>query len=400
MEVFAARHPIFNELKEVYGYELEFRADFDTYYDALGEDRTAVDFAAFVNYSELTDGRRGFVTFPRDLLLIEFPGLFPKDTTVVQVNLGDPNDQDLLAACRRMRDAGHILALENCRPEHLDNTQLDWVRMAKVDLATTPPGELQALARELAAKGIEAVAKNVQTPDQFSDCLRWGFLYFQGEFFSRPAVREDKKISSSKLTYLRVLHEVNKPGMSYDELAESIKQDVSLTYKLLKFMNSPWFGLRYEIQSVKHALVMLGPEEIRRWFSLIVIRDTGEDKPRELLVRSLTRAKVAELIAPSIGRGKLGPKLFLMGMFSVIDALTDSPMDALLEDLPIDKEVKTALLGGAGLPRSVYDTMLAYERGHWTSFSENCRAIGLDEDKVPTFFRDSLTWANQALDEA
>ena len=400
MEVFAARHPIFNELKEVYGYELEFRSDFDTYYDALGEDKTSADFAAFVNYAELTDGRRGFIRFSRDLLLIEFPGLFPRDSMVVEIVVDNPHDAELLAACRRMRDAGYVLALDGCRPAHLDNGLMDCVRMAKVYLAGTKPPERQSLARDLAARGVEAVAADVGSPGDFAEGLRWGYRYFQGDFFTRPEVREDRKIAPSKLAYLRVLNEVNKPGMSYDELTEAIKHDVNLTYKLLRFMNSPCFGLRYEIQSIKHALVMLGPEEIRRWFSLIVIRDSGGDKPRELLVRSLTRAKVAEQIAPAIGKSKLAPKLFLLGMFSVIDALTDSPMDVVLEELPIDKDVKAALLGKAGLPRTVFDAMLAYERGHWTPFSEHCRKIGLPEDKVPDFFRDALRWANQAIDEA
>jgi EAL and modified HD-GYP domain-containing signal transduction protein len=242
------------------------------------------------------------------------------------------------------------------------------------------------------------MARKVATPQEFDQAAGWGYSYFHGSFFSKPAIQPDKEISASKLVYLQVLNEVNQPELPYDELEDLIKQDVSLTYKLLRFMNSVWFGLRYEVRSIKHALVLLGPTEVRKWASLVVVGRTASDKPRELLLRSLSRARAGELLAPLIGMQAVAPELFLMGMFSVIDALVDMPLIDVLGKLPLNKNIKGALLAAEGPFKIVYDTIVAYEQGEWERFSSCAQTLGLDEGLVPDLFTTSLKWANNAIE--
>jgi len=399
MEVFVARQPVFDEKKEVYGYRLSFRSKFEEYYRALESDTSDTDLMAFVNFGELTAGKKGFVRFSRELLLMEFPILFPNDTTVAVVPGAMDGDEQTLGRCGDLKRFGYAVALDNFRLPLLDSPLLEVADVVVVDFSQVPPEERQAVCEQLAGREIQRLAANVDTAEEFDQAATWGYSYFGGEFFTRPVVRPDQEIAANKLTYLQLLREVNGAALSYDEIASLVEQDVALTYKLLRFMNSAWFGLKFEVNSVRHALVLLGPKEIKRWVSLVAVRSTGDDKPEELLIRSLTRAKASEQLGLLVGQEKNASELFLMGMFSVMDALTDKPIEEVLERLPLREDIKTALLGGSGPYRDVYETVLAYERGDWDKLSESATTLKVDEQKVPELFRTSLKWATEALRE-
>ncbi len=156
---------------------------------------------------------------------------------------------------------------------------------------------------------------------------------------------------------------------------------------------------RYQVSSIKHALVLLGPKEIKKWFSLLVIRNSAQGKPDELVLRALVRAKFAEDLAPSIGKDGRSSDLFLMGMFSLIDALTDMPMMDIMDELPILDEIKAALLGDPGEFRPVYDLILAYEKGDWDRFEQCAADLDLDQAIVPRVLKGAMRWASNAMRE-
>lgn len=403
-EVFVARQAIFDPQKEVYGYELMFRTGFEDYYarldalDVLGPDKAKVDLMAFVNFGELTDGKRGFVTFTPDLLVRELPSLFPNEMMTVGLAVDTPGDENLLARCRELKAAGCEFALNGLAPAHVDHPLLDLVDLVKIDFAACDDQQRQHLCEAMAARGVRALGRNVQTAAEFDQAAGWGYAYFQGDFFTRPDTSSDRAIAANKLIYLQVLNEVNRPELQLEDLEGLIKQDVSMTYRLLKFMNSVWFGLRYEVHSIKHALVLLGPKEVRKWATLLAVADAGEDKPRELLLRSLTRARAAEQLADSAGMSGVAAELFLMGMFSVIDALMDRPMADILEELPLNADVKGALLGEESRFRTMYDLVIGYESGQWERFSTAAASLEVDESAVPDALRKASKWANEALE--
>ncbi len=397
-EVFVARHPIFDRYKNVYGYELVFRTGFEAQYGQIEADRSAVDFLAFVDFEELADGKKGFVNFTRELLLTELPAQLPRETMIVGIPVELTREASLVETCLSMKDAGYMLALTGLGPEDIESPMLKVVDIAKVDFALFDSQQQKALCRRLTSLGVSPLAEGLDEIDQFEQACQWGCSFFEGEFFSKPDQRIEDKIPGNEMAHLRVLHAASQAEVNYDELAELIEQDVAMTYMLLRFMNSAWFGLRYEIRSVKHALVMLGPQEIRRWVSLFVVRMTGKDKPFELLLRSLTRARSAEMAGLMVEMNEQSSELFLMGMFSVIDALMDTPLDKILSDLPLGEDIKDALLGVQNEHRRVFDMILAYERGQWQRFSHFASAMQIDERLVPDVFRKSLQWAHQALE--
>jgi c-di-GMP-related signal transduction protein len=401
MEVFVSRQPVFDREKKVYAYELAFRSGFQAYYEALKGDKASADMMAFVNFAELTDGKRGLVDFPRDLLLMEFPILFDRNSLIAGVPSSLAEDDQVAAKCHALKKVyGFSVAVSDLTPDTLASPLLDSTDLARVDFAATPPDVRQTLCKDLASRDIRPIARNVKSEADFQQAMSEGFAFAEGDFFSKPDVQPDKPIASNKLICMQLLQKVNQPELSYDETAGIVQQDVSLTYRLLKMMNSAWFGLRCEITSVKHALVLLGPAEIRRWASMVAVRSSADDKPKELLLCSLTRAKFAESVGGLAGMTKEAPELFLMGMFSVLDALMDRPMEELLDELPLSQGIRDALTGQTCDYRTVYDAILAYERGQWGLFSDFALALNIKEDSVPEMFRASLSWAIQGLKEA
>jgi c-di-GMP-related signal transduction protein len=401
MNVFVARQPIFDRTKSVYGYELLFRSGFENYYKALDPDRATVDVISnsffVIGFDQLTDGRRAFINFTRNLLVQGVAALLPKDQVTVEILEDVEPDETVLEACQGLKQAGFSVAIDDFVSEHEGSPLIQYADIVKVDFMQTAPAERRSICQDLTARGVAALAEKVETAEEFDEALDSGYSYFQGYFFSKPVVHSGKQIAANKLTYLQILAKVNQPGISYEELEQLIKQDVSVTYKLLRFMNSAWFGFRSEIKSIRHALILLGPKEIKKWFALIALSQVATDKPQELMLRAVARAKVAEAIAPAIGMADRSSELFLMGMFSLIDALMDTTMPEILEKLPLDQEIKRALLGEDCPFRTVYGMIEAYEKADWDRFAELARTLGVDENVVPDLFTDSLKWANEAF---
>ena len=399
--VFVARQPIFGRDQNVFGYELLFRSGAENAYDATDPDASTLDVITNslldIGLDELTGHKRAFINFTRNLLLEDVMELLPKDLVTVEILEDIEPDEEVLAACRRLKDEGYVLALDDFVLADSGSAFLDLADIVKVDFVGTTAEERQSIAEDLTRRGIRMLAEKVETAEEFQEALSGGYDYFQGYFFSRPVIHATRKISGNKLNRLRILEQVNRPELSYEDIDAIICQDVSLSYKLLRYMNSAWFGLRYPIESIKRALVQLGTQEIRKWAALVTLRDMGEDKPNELLLMSMRRAKMSESIGAMTAMNQQGSELFLMGMFSVIDALLDAPMQDVLDKLPLEEQIKMALLGQDCPFGAVYNAVRTYEKGAWDDFAQYAAALNLDILKMPQTYASSLRWAEEAF---
>ncbi len=395
---FATTLPIFDRLNNVYGYDLQFRSGFEAQFAAVaaGDDATT-DFWKAMGIDELLGVGRAHIVFPRELLVKGVPVLFPADTLVAGVPGDVRGDGDLLDACRQLKEVGYELALEDFQPDQLDSPFLDFGDIVCVDATTTTRPQQDALCEELPRCGVRPLIRNVDSPKQYEQAQESGFWYFQGEFFRQPVLRPGKDIPTSKAHYLDLLREVHKPELAYDDLEHLVKQDVAMTYRLLRFINSAWFGLTQTVASIRHALVLLGPREVKVWASMLVLRELGEEKPRELFRRCLIRAKMAEALGPRIGMEPQAPELFLMGMFSLVEALTDIPLRRVLEGLPLNQDIKMALLARGGPFGLIHEVVENYELGRWELFSQATAALKLDEAVVPGLFGTARKWADEAV---
>jgi EAL and modified HD-GYP domain-containing signal transduction protein len=398
--VFVARQPIFDINKGVHAYELLFRSGLENHYRSTNPDASTLGVISSmfveIGLDELTGGRPAFINFTRNLLLEDVARLLSPDLVTIEILEDVAADEEVLQACRKLKDSGFRLALDDFVLAHSGNPLLDVADIVKVDFAGTMPEDRRRIVEDLASRRIVPLAEKVETQEEFAEAAQAGFTYFQGYFFSKPSIRQGKALMSTKLAHLRMMEQLNRPEISIDELERIVKQDVPLSYKLLRFISSAWFGLRHQITSVRHALTWLGSREIRKWYYLVCLRDMGCDKPGELLVRALTRARMAEALAQHVGMPRQAQELFLAGMFSLVDVLLDTPMPELVDRLPLSQEIKSALVGQPSPMRQVLDLLTAYERADWDAFAAQAASLRLNADLVPDIFRKSLKWATEA----
>ncbi|MGI6327404.1 MAG: EAL and HDOD domain-containing protein [Dethiobacteria bacterium] len=399
MEIYVARQPIFNRNQEVFAYELLYRSGVNKFYSTLNGDQASFEVITnsflLIGLETLTRGKKAFINFTKNLLENDVATLLPNEAIVIEILQDIELDEKTLNACRKLKELGYYLALDDFSYNNKLLPLIDLVDIIKVDFLKTQKKEREAIVQRVGKHKIHFLAQKVETRDEFNQALEMGYSYFQGYFFSKPLILSGKDIPSFKLIYLKILQEVNKQDLDFDRIEDYIKMDVSLSYKLLKFINSLSFGFRNEIRSIKQALVLLGQKELSKWLSLIALRGIGDNKPDELIITAICRARFCELIAPRVGLKDRSPDLFLMGMFSLIDAFLDRPLPDILAELPISDDIKLALLGGKSRFKDVYELILAYESGDWEQLAIKTTLLELAEIDVRECYLSALEMSNQ-----
>jgi c-di-GMP-related signal transduction protein len=402
VDLFIARQPIFDATRDVVGYELLFRDGLTNCFGGTdGNEATRqVLLNTFILFglSRLTGGRPAFINFTREYLFNDLLRLFPPHGVVVEILEDISVEPDVVAACRALKGSGYTLALDDVTALEPYGELLELADIVKVDLRATSHEERRAMAKQLMGTKVRLLAEKVETYQEFREAVNDGFALFQGYFFSKPEVMRRRDVPGNRAQYLRLLRELRKPDATIDGLERIIKQDLSLSYRLLKYINSPLFGMRSEIRSVRHALTLLGERDIRRWSMLAALSGMAPDKPTELLETGLLRARFCETLS-----GVLGPdardcadEMFLVGLFSVLDALLDVPLDEALRDAGVPARVKSALLGVPSSLRGILELVLAYERGEWEAVTALLDELKVDLKAVAQVFVDSVDWARRA----
>lgn len=400
MHKFIARQPIFTADRKTYGYELLGRSGLENLFISSNPDQAAastIDNVLLFGIDRLTQGHRAFLNCTRDFLVRDFGSVLPKDNVVIEVLETVRLDAEVIEACRRLKQSGYLIALDDFQdlPEWKPLVALaDFI---KVDVLETSPEEQLRLSLEFASANVRLVAEKVETYDVFERCRGWNYELFQGYFFCRPQMLTRNDIPANKLNYLRVLQAVHKDPVDMREVAENIKLEASLSYRLLRYLNSPIFFLPVEIHSIPHALSLLGERGARKWVSLVVIACMGEDKPQELMMLPLVRARFCESLAPLAAMAGSANDLFLLGLLSAVDAILDMKMKDVLDEISIRAEIREALLGKSNRFRDVFEVVLAYEIGDWSRMESAAAHCRMKLETVPTLFMQSLEWANAII---
>jgi len=402
VELYIARQPIFDATRDVVGYELLFRDGLSNCF--TGTDGTEATRQVLLNtfvlfgLARLTGGRPAFINFTRDFLFNDLICLFPPSNVVVEILEDIPADVAVRAACRRLKDAGYTLALDDVSSVEAYVDLIGLVDIVKVDFRETPEQERQRMVKELLGTSVRLLAEKVETYQEFRQAVDEGFALFQGYFFAKPEVMQRRDIPGNQVQYLRLIRELRKPGMSIGSLERIIKQDLSLSYRLLKYINSPLFGLRSEIRSVRHALTLLGERDVRRWATLAALTGMAPGKPSELLETGLLRARFCETLSGAItpATQNAAEEMFLVGLFSVLDAVLDMPLDEAIRDAGMPPRVKATLLGVPSPLRNVLELVFAYERGDWNLASILIEDLKVDPGVVAQVFVDSVDYARHA----
>jgi c-di-GMP-related signal transduction protein len=400
VEKFLARQPIFDSYQIVYGYEMLFRSGPENLFDFTNPDAAAASTAdnlILFGIDRLTQGRRAFMNCTRDILVRDFLTLIPNDRIVVEVLETVRIDDELVTACHRLKQAGYLLALDDFRDGPEWGPLVKLADFIKVDVLATPVEEQQRLAQAFANTNVRLLAEKVETHADFKRTLGWGYKYFQGYFFSRPEMVKRYDIPASKLNNLLVLQAANKVPVDLHDVGERIKAEPSLSYRLLRYLNSPAFPLIVEVHSIPHALSLLGERGVRKWVSLVAVAAMGEEKPAELVALPLVRARFCELLAPYAGLPEFASDLFLLGLLSAMDAILDMKMVDVLKEITIHEGIRDALLGRENALRKVFDLALKYEMGAWDGLCSRAKNLKIPEDLIPDLYLRAVEWSSGLL---
>jgi EAL and modified HD-GYP domain-containing signal transduction protein len=398
MEFFLGRLPIFDRELKVYAYELLFRSRVNDSYNHSGADdhaTSAVLTGSFLTagMETITRGKVAFINFTQNLLINELADIFPKNLMAVEVLDKVESTEDVIAACQKLKHSGYLLVLG----AFVFETELvmKLADIIKVDFPGTEVDTRRSLLQGSGSGKVKFLADKLETREVFEQALGMGYHYFQGPFFTKPLIISMQEVSAHKLSCLRLLQELNQPELDMAQLEKIIKQDVTLSYKLLSYINSAFFGLPHKIQTIKHALSLLGPPKVKKWLSLIALSSMGNDKTEELVVASLIRAHFCELMAPKAGLQDRAAEVFLMGLFSMLDALLDQPMPEILAKLPISEDIKLALLGDESVFSELYGLLLVIEKGDWGQVFEHVVELKLAVNDLSSAWLKALDWSYQ-----
>lgn len=389
---FIARQPVFDHSQAVAGYELLFRnrgaLDYD---EANGEMASRAVLDGFVVYQEqLCGAKKAFINCTAALLMSGEITLLPPDRVVLEVLETAQPEAQLLQACTHLKRAGYKLALDDFVYLPAWDPFLELADIVKIDWRGDEPLRQFAKARQHTKGSVRMLAEKIETMDEFDVAQRAGFDLFQGYFFCRPRTVSLTEIPASKLQYLQIAAAVNREDLDFSEVERIVRSEPSLYYRLLRYLNSPLFAFAGEITSARHAIALLGSRLFRQWTILILMVATADDKPPELIHTALARARFRELLSPWFAAPS--EELFLLGLFSVIDALVGSPMKEILAHIPVMAEVKTALLGGQNRLRSIHEFALAVEAGQWNELESNSMSP-ISEAELAAAYVESLQWA-------
>ena len=400
MVVFVARQPVLDTQRRTAGYELLFRSGPENVFPRVdgthASSRVLHDSLHVFGLDTLAPSQRIFVNVTRDILLKDVVRMLPPERVVVEILETVTPDDDVLAACRRLKSAGYQIALDDFvfRPDYAPLIALaDFI---KVDFIQTRGEERSLVFERLGRQRCQMLAEKIETQEQFKEAVERGYTLFQGYFFAHPEMITARDIPGFKMNYLRLLGLVCGSHVDFVKVESVVKDDMALSVKLLRYLNSAAFRRVRTIDSISQAIVLLGEEPFRRWVSLVTLTSLGDKVPGEVIVSSLVRARFCEALGPSTRT--LSPlSCFLVGLLSMVDVVTGRPLDETMDQLGVSADVRAALVERTGPLAQLLATALAYERGVWSEVESGLRALGVSEEFAADAYHRAFDWTKGVL---
>jgi c-di-GMP-related signal transduction protein len=401
MNVFVARQPIFNRGEQSVAYELLYRkSEINSYTHIDGDEATAdVIINGFFNIGveELSEGKKCFINFTENLLNLKLPTYFEPESIVVEILEDIPINKELVSICQELKELGYTIALDDFAIQEsyeLLPELLKYIDIIKIDFLQTPLYDRRRMITRYKSHQVSFLAEKVETREEFEIALNDGFDLFQGYFFSKPDVLSTPDIPAYFQTHYQISEELSKREPNINDIASKIEQDVALSYKLLRLINTAAFFTRNKINSIKHALVFIGLQEFKKWIYVLTIKQINHEKntgQEEVIKLSLIRAHLCEQLSQKIGKTESSPYL-LAGMFSLIDNLLHCEMNDALQKLPLSDEIKDAINGKNNEIGKVLNWAIQIEKCKW-----NISDLPLTANEISECYRNAIQWSNLLL---
>jgi len=401
--IFVARQPIFDAHEKIWAYELLFRGSALAKTAAVTEDDLATSSVIADGFSLAFSGmdksRKAFINFPQRLLLDDSVYALPREICVVEVLETITPTPEMIAALRRIKERGYILALDDYVGQPGFEEVIALADIVKVEVLGMTPERLRAIGADLQRYGCRLLAEKVEDRATYDLAKSFGFSLFQGYFFSRPETMTGSKVPTPVLAKMRLLRALTGEDFDVRELSQIISSDPSVSYRLLNFINSAAFSLRSKIQSIQQALTLLGKQQIKQWFLAVIISDfDSSSKVQEAAYVSLQRARYLESMGKLLKDHAFPAEtLFLLGLFSKLDVLLVQPMNKLLENIPLDKDVEAALLSKPSPYWAWLSLVEDIEIGNWEDVEEFLEHRNLDRVASASNYAESIKWTQTLL---
>jgi EAL and modified HD-GYP domain-containing signal transduction protein len=405
-DVFVARQPIFQGDGKLVAYELLYRRS-GAHQTAEGTSAEAMAAEVLVQtflsmgIERVTGDSRAFLNFTREMLLNGVAGLFDPKRVVIELLETVQPDDEVISAIDTLSTNGYTVALDDFEYSPAWDAVLGRVKVIKVDVLDRSPADLKHLVQQLSRWSLTLLAERVETREVEQLCKALGFRLFQGYYYQRPEILSKKELSAGQLTILRLMNLLRDPNSSDVQLDDAFRGDVSLTMKLLRTVNSAAMGGR-GIESIRHAVRMVGRGELHKWLSLLLVSSVASRGGTDLeVVRvALTRARLAEQVGQQAGNRQMAEALFMVGLFSLLEALLRVPLTEILGELDLAEEIRRALLTRAGPYASTLSLVEAWEGARWDVVNAEATSLGLDPALLGDMYLQSIAWAKERLQTA
>ena len=394
---YVARQPIMDLRGRVHAYELLFRSGPEAFFQGDGDlaTRTMLDNTVLFGLEALACGFPAFVNCTSESLIERMVDVLPASMTVLEILETLEPTPTLIDACRKLKAAGFRLALDdfiwNLKFEPLVHLA-DYI---KVDFRQTDLMERKKLRKQLGAVPLAMLAEKVETQEEYKQACAEGFTFFQGYYFCRPMLLKNCKVPSNRLSQIGILELLRGDSIDLHKLSRLVERDTSLTYRLLRLVNSPIYAVRQEVRSIESALMVVGEDSFRRIAMLAITSELSTGQPQEILRMAFVRGRFCELAAGLCG---LDPtEQYLLGMLSLLPAMLRLPIEALTPELPLRTEIRQALEGEINPERILLEWLERHENGDWQACDTVVETNGLSQEKVLACYAAAVVWAEGAL---
>ncbi|WP_026883790.1 EAL and HDOD domain-containing protein [Clostridium akagii] len=399
MNVFLARQPIFDSENRVVAYEILFRNSDNNFYTGSDGDSATLDVIVNTFYSlgveYVTGGKKAFINFTEELLKKEVATVLPPEILTIEILENIEPTSEVISACRNLKNKGYTLVLDDFVFHEKYRELIELADIIKVDFTITKGIERKKIIEKIGMNKMKFLAEKVETVEEYKEAKEYGYSYFQGYFFSKPVMLAGKDIPKNEILSIKIMKQLNSRELDYRYLENLIMSDISIYYKLLKYINSPYWGVRAEVKSIKQAIVLLGEKNLVKWLYMIIMGNINNEKPDEIVNFSLIRAKFAENICIGLhDNTELSYNAYVMGMVSLMDSILNVSMESIIEELGLPDEVNLALKGEENYLNNVLRLVSSYESGKWDEVYKYSKKVNVDFTFISQAYIDALFWSN------
>ncbi len=373
--IIIARQPIFDTDLNVYAYELLFRGHDNHLESGVTADSGDYATSQVINHTFMELGvervignKIAFINLTTNFILTDNPLPFTQDRVVLEILEDVVVTDEIIEAVEKLVAQGYTIALDDFIFDESLRPLVKLSKIIKIDLLALTDDELREHVAILKPEGVQLLAEKVETQEQYQLCQELGFDFYQGYFFCKPSIITEEAIPDDNSGLFRIINTLQNPDIQIEDVEALISQDVGLSYKLLRLLNSASMGLPRKVESIRQGLVILGLKAIKSWAILIALNDVPTKIP-EIMTNALVRAKMCEELADTYHCDK--GSAFMVGLFSAIDAIMSRPMDEILKELPLANDIKQTLEHRKGKLGNLLNDVIHYEQGRWEEIEQS-----------------------------